>query len=164
MVRKGNTGKTNSTTARRAPAAVTVPLAAGPVQALKDIEDVATVGLFNTYPLQSDADPLIGGSVEDDNSDALSDVSMITNPGDFGELPDCLIVDPPDTLQEELFEDSDLWNPEVNPPAEVLPDIKTPQYNCASSSSSSSSSRASRDYQPHPSDRGDQHHHPGYLD
>ena len=75
--------------------------------------------------------------MEDDNSDALSDVSMITTPGDYGELPDCLIVNPPDTLQEELFDASDLWNPELNTPAEVLPDIQAPQYNCASSSSAS---------------------------
>ena len=87
MVHKGNTEKTkntNSTTARRAPAAAAAAQA-GSVQALNDREEVATVGLFDTYPLQSDADPFIGGAVVDYNSDTLSDVSMTTNPGDYGE-------------------------------------------------------------------------------
>ena len=68
----------------------------------------------------------------DYNSDALSDVSMITNPGVYGELPDCMIVDPPETLLEELFDVSDLWNPNPTTPV-VLPDILSPQSNCASS-------------------------------
>ena len=111
MVRKGNTEKannTNFTTARRAPATAAAaqagPVQAGPVQALKDRAEGVTVSLFDTYPLQSEADAFTGGAVVDDNSDALSDVSTITNPGDYGELPDCMIIDPPETLQEELFD------------------------------------------------------------
>ena len=138
MVHKGNTGKaknSNSTTARQPPAAAAAE--AGPVQMFKDREEVATVGLLNTYPLQSDADSLIGGTV-DENSDALSDVSMITNPGDYGELlPDCMIVDPLETLPEELFDVSDLLDPNLSTP-EVLPDIQPPQSSCSSASSSSS--------------------------
>ena len=98
---------------------------------------MATVGLLDTYPLQSDADPLIGATM-DENSNALSDVSMITNPGDYGELlPDCMIVDPLETLPEELFDVSDLWDPILSTP-EVLPDIQPPQSSCSSVSSSSS--------------------------
>ena len=71
----------------------------------------------------------------DDNSDALSDVSMITNPGDYGELPDCIIIDPPETLQDELFDVSDLWGPNLATP-EVLPDIQPPQFSCSFAASS----------------------------
>ena len=36
----------------------------GPVQVLKQREELSTVELYDTYPLQSEADPLIGGTVE----------------------------------------------------------------------------------------------------
>ena len=143
MVRKGNTLKANnanSTTMGRRPPAAAASAEAGPVQAFKDREEVATVGLLDTYPLQSDADPLIGGTVVDADSNALSDVSMITNPGDYGEhLPDCMIIDPPETLQDELFYVSDLWDPNPSTP-EVLPDIQPPQLSSCSSAAASSSS------------------------
>ena len=81
-----------------------------------------------------------GGTVVDDDSNALSDVSMITNPGDYGEhLPDCMIIDPPETLQDELFYVSDLWDPNLSTP-EVLPDIQPPQLSSCSSAAASSSS------------------------
>ena len=70
----------------------------------------------------------------DENSDALSDVPMITNPGDYGELPDCMIVYPTETLQEQFFDVSDLWHPNL-PTPEVLLDILPPQSSCSSSSS-----------------------------
>ena len=76
MGRKGN-GKpkiTNSIGTVRPPATTK----AGPVQVVKDREDVATVGLYDTYPLQSVADPLIGGTVVLDESEKLSDGSMST--------------------------------------------------------------------------------------
>ena len=82
----------------------------------------------------------IRGTMVDDNSDALSDVSMITNPGDYGQLSDCMIIDPPVTFPEELFDIGDLWTPNSTIPAEVLSDIQPPQSNCASTSSSSTSS------------------------
>ena len=57
-------------------------------------------------------------------------MSMITNPGDYGELlPDCMIIDPPETLPE------DLWDPNLSTP-EVLPDIQPPLSSCSSSSAS----------------------------
>ena len=74
---KKKTKITNSIRTVRPPAATE----AGPVQAVKDREDVATVGLYYTYPLQSDADPLIRGTVVLDQSDNLSDVSMDTKAG-----------------------------------------------------------------------------------
>ena len=132
MGRKGN-GKskiTNSIGTVR-PAAAT---RAGPVQVLKDREDVATVGLYDTYPLQSDADLLIGGTVVLDESEKLSDVSMSTKAGsEAGELADCFIVDPPETLPEEIFDIRELWNPEpiCTPEREALPDIGEPPQSTA---------------------------------
>ena len=65
--------------------------------------------LYDTYPLQSEADPLIGGTVELEESDKLSDVSILTKPpSETGELADCYIVDPPETLPEEIFDISKL--------------------------------------------------------
>ena len=108
MVRKGSSSKPKNSntgsTPRRAPAAeaaaataaaitaaaaavnvdaagvVGNPLEPGPVQVLKRREELGTVELYYTYPLQSETDPLIGGTVELEESDKLSDVSILTNP------------------------------------------------------------------------------------
>ena len=65
--------------------------------------------LYDTYPLQSEVDPLIGGTVELEESVKLSDVSILTKPpSEAGELADCYIVDPPETLPEEIFDISEL--------------------------------------------------------
>ena len=56
------------------------PLEPGPVQVLKRREELSTVELYDTYPLQSETDPLIGGTVELEESDKLSDVSILTKP------------------------------------------------------------------------------------
>ena len=65
--------------------------------------------LYDTYPLQSEADPLIGGTVELEESDKLSDFSILTKPSsEAGELADCYMVDPPETLPEEIFDISEL--------------------------------------------------------
>ena len=131
MVRKGSSSKPkNSNTAstpRRAPAAALAAAATAaaaavdaagvvdttpepePVQVLKQREEVGTVGLYDTYPLQSEADPLIGGTVELEERDKLSDVSILTKPSsEDGELSDCYIVNPPETLTEEIFDISEL--------------------------------------------------------
>ena len=133
MVRKGSSSKPkNSNTAstpRRAPAAAATGgpdtvLQAGPVQVLKGREEVATVQLDDTYPLQSETDPFIGGTVQAEASDELPDISSLTEkPSEYSELPDCYIVDPPETLPEEIFDISDLLQtpgPET-PPCYVQP-------------------------------------------
>ena len=104
------------------------PLEPGPVQVLKRREELSTVELYDTYPLQSETDPLIGGTVELEESDKLSDVSILTNPpSEVGELADCYIVDPPQTLPEEIFDISELLEtpePLVTPDRDVLPYMK----------------------------------------
>ena len=84
--------------------------------------------LYDTYPLQSETDPLIGGTVELEESDKLSDVSIFTKPpSEAGELADCYIVDPPQTLPEEIFDISELLEtpePLVTPDRYVLPYMK----------------------------------------
>ena len=104
------------------------PLEPGPVQVLKRREELGTVELYDTYPLQSETDPLIGGTVELEESDKLSDVSILTNPpSEAGELADCYIVDPPQTLPEEIFDISELLEtpePLVTPDRYVLPYMK----------------------------------------
>ena len=157
MVRKGSSSKPKNSntgsTPRRAPAAeaaaataaaitaaaaaavnvdaagvVGNPLEPGPVQVLKRREELGTVELYDTYPLQSETDPLIGGTVELEESDKLSDVSILTNPpSEAGELADCYIVDPPQTLPEEIFDISELLEtpePLVTPDRYVLPYMK----------------------------------------
>ena len=54
-----------------------------------------------------------------------------------------MIIHPPETLPEELFDIGALWTPDSTTPAEVLPDIQPPQSNCASYSSYSSSTSSS---------------------
>ena len=104
------------------------PLEPGPVQVLKQREELSTVELYDTYPLQSETDPLIGGTVELEESDKLSDVSILTKPpSEAGELADCYIVDPPQTLPEEIFDISDLLEtpePLVTPEPYVPPYVK----------------------------------------
>ena len=158
MVRKGSSSKPKNSntgsTPRRAPAAeaaaataaavtaaaaaaavnvdaagvVGNPLEPGPVQVLKRREELGTVELYDTYPLQSETDPLIGGTVELEESDKLSDVSILTKPpSEAGELADCYIVDPPQTLPEEIFDISELLEtpePLVTPDRYVLPYMK----------------------------------------
>ena len=84
--------------------------------------------LYDTYPLQSETDPLIGGTVELEESDKLSDVSILTKPSsEAGELADCYIVDPPQTLPEEIFAISELLEtpePLVTPDRYVQPYMK----------------------------------------
>ena len=66
--------------------------------------------LYDTYPLQSETDPLIGGTVELEESDKLSDVSIL-----------------PQTLPEEIFDISELLEtpePLVTPDRYVLPYMK----------------------------------------
>ena len=157
MVRKGSSSKPKNSntgsTPRRAPvaeaaaatatavtaaAATTVNVDAagvvgnalepGPVQVLKQREELCTVELYDTYPLQSETDPLIGGTVELEESDKLSDVSILTKPpSEAGELADCYIVDPPQTLLEEIFDISELLEtpePLVTPDRDVQPYVK----------------------------------------
>ena len=158
MVRKGSSSKPKNSntgsTPRRAPAAeaaaataaavtaaaaaaavnvdavgvVGNPLEPGPVQVLKRREELGTVELYDTYPLQSETDPLIGGTVELEESDKLSDVSILTKPpSEAGELADCYIVEPPQTLPEEIFDISELLEtpePLVTPDHYVLPYMK----------------------------------------
>ena len=104
------------------------PLEPGPVQVLKQREELSTVELYDTYPLQSETDPLIGGTVELEESDKLSDVSILTKPSsEAGELADCYIVDLPQTLPEEIFDISELLEtpePLVTPDRYVLPYMK----------------------------------------
>ena len=104
------------------------PLEPGPVQVLKQREELSTVELYDTYPLQSETDPLIGGTVELEESDKLSDVSILTKPpSKAGELADCYIVDPPQTLPEEIFDISDLLEtpePLVTPEPYIPPYVK----------------------------------------
>ena len=149
MVRKGSSSKPkNSNTAstpRPAPAAAAAAAAAaanvdaagvvgtaletGPVQVLKQRDELSTLELYDTYPLQSETDPLIGGTtVELEESNKLSDVSILTKPSsEAGELADCYIVDPPQTLLEEIFDISELLEtpePLVTPDRYVLPYMK----------------------------------------
>ena len=150
MVRKGSSSKPKNSntgsTPRRAPAAEAAAATAaatvnvdaagvvgnalepGPVQVLKQREELSTVELYDTYPLQSETDPLIGGTVELEESDKLSDISILTNPpSEVGELADCYIVDPPQTLPEEIFDISELLEtpePLVTPDRYVLPYMK----------------------------------------
>ena len=92
------------------------PLEPGPVQVLKQREEFSTVELYDTYPLQSETYPLIGGTVELEESDKLSDVSILTKPpSEADELADCYIVDPPQTLPEEIFDISDLLESPLSP-------------------------------------------------
>ena len=106
MVRKGSSSKPKKS--NNAAGVVGTTLEPGP-SLLKQREELGTVELCDTYPLQSEADPLIGGTVELEESDKLSDVSILTKPpSEDGELADCYIVDPPETLPEEIFDISEL--------------------------------------------------------
>ena len=153
MVRKGSSSKPKNSntgskprrppaaeaaaaTADAADAAVNVDAAGvvgnalepGPVHVLKQREELSTVELYDTYPLQSETDPLIGGTVELEESEKLSDVSILTKPpSEAGELADCYIVDPPQTLPEDIFDISDLLEtpePLVTPEPYVPPYVK----------------------------------------
>ena len=54
-------------------------------------------------------------------ADSLSTVSLETNIGDYSKLPDCMIIDPPETLPEEIFDVRELWNLEPPSPETYQP-------------------------------------------
>ena len=83
------------------------PAKAGPVNALKQLERTTTVGsLLDTYPgTQPGVYNIFMGT-----SDTLPDldVPMETNPRGYSPLSDCMVIDPPEKLQDRMFDVSDL--------------------------------------------------------
>ena len=123
MVRKTgkSTTKPNISASRnRAPAE------AGPELTVRDEVKYPAVNLMATCL----GEPLLYGNgfMGNREVDTLSDVSMETNPGDFSDLPDCMIIDPPETLPEEIFNIREVWNPEPPAAADTLPDIEAPSF------------------------------------
>ena len=96
------TGKSPPKPTTTPPSHNRAPAEAGLLTALKEEERFASANLIDTRP----GEPLLYINVFMGNSeaDALSTASMEVNVGDYSELPDCMIIDPQETLPEEIFD------------------------------------------------------------